>query len=109
MPKITPHWANFQVVAHAPDGRHVKHYNGWPNAERQFRSQIGHSKDPKNYMIDRLLTHFTEEQAAKLTENWTLERHVGAHGSFEVIDDWGRVITIEKAIPGSPIHDMGEG
>jgi hypothetical protein len=94
-PKV-PHWAKFQVIAHAEDGQHVKSFQGWLGAEREFRNQIGKDRDPKNYMIDKLLTSHTEEQAAALTAAWTLERHVGANGYFEVLDDYGRTVTIQR-------------
>jgi hypothetical protein len=68
-PRI-PHWAKYQVVIWAEDGRHIKNYQGFLRAKMELESQVG-----------------------RKVEN--LEKLVESRGYHEEIDNWGRRIILQ--------------
>lgn len=100
-PKAPPAWAVYQVIIHAEDGRHEKFYQGFVRANMEFRRQVGENRDLKDVFIDRFC-HNAEnydeayQRTAEKYKDWNLEQHVNEFGHFEVIDDWGRRVVIER-------------
>lgn len=94
--KPIPHWAKYQVVAHAEDGMHVKNFQGFVRADMEFRAQLGHP--PVNYwMAYRTdLEGKSNEELAAIEAKFDLKTIVDNAGLFQAVDDWGRVITIQR-------------